>query len=144
MQLDFAFLANFAAHLQDGRLVVFGADIDGMECVGFPALASQLVLVAKFWVFPEEPTEGHRLSIDLTKPGGQRIQLRTDEPLEAIRNQRNPDRPSAAQVTVNLMMTFDAVGIYLFHLSIDGQEVKAVPFQVSLVAPESEQANEHS
>ena len=138
MQLDFAFLANFANHLQDGRLVIFGADIDGMECVGFPALASQLVLVAKFWVFPDEPTDGHRLSIDLTKADGQRIPLITDEPLEAIRNHRNPDRPSAAQAIVNLMMNFQAAGTYLFHLCIDGEEVKAVPFHVTLTPTESE------
>lgn len=138
MQLEYAFLCNAASFLQDGRLVIFGADIDGMECIGFPAVASQLVLVAKFWVFSDEPIEGHTISVELTEPNSGRFALCTNEPLQAIRNLRNDAWPSSAQVTVNLTMGFTRAGTHLFHMIADGNEVKSVPFYVSLIAPTAE------
>jgi hypothetical protein len=142
MQLEFAFLCNVANFLQDGRLVIFGADIDGMECSGLPALASQLCLVAKFWVFPDEPTEGHTVSLELTRPDGERVQLCANQPLEAIRNRRDDARPSSAQVTLVLMINFEAAGTYQFHLSADGTEMKTVPFYVAVVPQAEERHND--
>lgn len=135
MQLDFAFLANVADYLQDGRLVIFGADIDGLQCPRLPALAPQLCLVAKFWVSPDEPTEGHTLSVDLTKPNGERAHLCANEPLQAVRNRSDTTGPSSAQAAVALVAGFDAAGTYRFHVIADGQEVKEVPFHVN-VAPD--------
>lgn len=135
MQLEYAYLANSAGFLQDGRLVVFGADIEGVETQGFPAVASNLAIVAKFWVMPDEPVEGHAVSIDITMPSGNRTTITTSEPLDTMRNRRDAMRPSAAQVIVNLVMVMEEAGNYLFHLIADGHEVKTISLYAAQIGP---------
>ena len=63
MQLEYALLCNVAGYLQDNRLVIFGADVEGIEATGFPTMAPQLCVVAKFMVMPDEPLEGHTICV---------------------------------------------------------------------------------
>lgn len=135
MQLEYAYLANSAGFLQDGRLVVFGADIEGVETNGFPAVASNLVIVSKFWIMPDDPLEGHTVSIDITMPSGHRSSITANEPLNTMRNRRDAMRPSAAQVIVNLVMVMEEAGNYLFHLIADGHEVKTIPLYAAQTGP---------
>ena len=109
--------------------MVVGADVEGVEC-GIPATATQLMLTAKFWVMPDEPLEGHTISIQLTSPDGERADLCRDKPLKPVRNVRDQSRPSGAQVAINLMPGLASPGEYMFHVIADGQEVKTIPLDV--------------
>ena len=48
MDLDYAFIANAADLMPDGRFNVLGADFDTVHMPGFPAVVPLIAVVAKF------------------------------------------------------------------------------------------------
>lgn len=130
MELDYAFFAERAGALSDGRLCVFGADADAIHVDAVPALFHS-TLVCRFLLRPDEPLEGHAVSVDGTKPDGERSNLMTT-PLNTVRNITVPTMPSGARLLVNVFVTFSLLGIYQFHISVDGVEVKTLRLHVGL------------
>lgn len=128
MELDYALLAERADRLHDQRLVVFGGDADQVEVAGFPAMA-HLTLVARFWLFPNEPLENHVFAVEITMPSGER-RLAGKSVLNTKRNESEPDQPSAASVLANLILKIAKPGVAIFHLLMDGREVKTMRVRV--------------
>jgi hypothetical protein len=131
MELDYALLAEKASRLDDGRLVVFGGDIDGVTARKLPVLF-ETTLVAKMLVEKGEAHDGHEFGIDCTDPRGNRVSIIKSEPLG------EPDvvegMLAAAGLIATLKIVIREAGIYRLHLIVDGKERKTFPFLVD--APE--------
>ncbi len=69
MELSFAFLANMADHLADGRMIVIGPDFDIASCPQFPFVVP-IAFVVKMKVEPEEVGQPHTIKVDYRKPDG--------------------------------------------------------------------------
>jgi len=132
MELSYAFLANTAGQLQDGRLCIFGADVDGLEATSLPFVGPPLALVARLLLRPGEPSTGHKFRVELTTPNGERLPMSEDLELNAKRSSLNPEGPAGTSIVTNLMVGFRELGAY--HLIVDGTETLALPFFVKAAA----------
>jgi hypothetical protein len=128
MRLDYAFLAERASRLEDGRLVIFGGDVDAVEPAGLPA-AFQSSLVARMLLEEGESAEGHEFSICVTLPDGSRTTILERRHLNAPRN-IPAGMPGGAGLIVGLTIGLRQAGIYRIHLIVDGAELKALPLLV--------------
>lgn len=128
MKLAYALLAMNAGRLQDGKLCIWGADIDTVLVDSVPAQVS-FTVVAKFHLYPDEPLEGHTFQFDLTRLG-ERKQIAEPMPLNTKRNTLDNDEPSGASVLVHTACEISAVGKHAIHVLVDGHEVTALPFYV--------------
>jgi hypothetical protein len=150
MKLSYAYLAEKAERLQDGRLCVFGADIDIIEVpqVPFPFMAT---MVVRFSVAPDEPLEDHTISVDLILPEGERKSLVKQMAVNTMRNQADPSLPSAASILAQLGIVFGAPGLYRFNIFADGDEVISLPLSIHVAeettnvpSPSGESASEQA
>ena len=130
MELDYAFLAERADRLQDGRLVVFGGDADAIQPAGFPA-AFQVSLVARMLLVDGENPDGHTWGVSMSPPGpeGKRSALIENQKLNGPHNLPN-GMPGGAGLIVGLTIGLKRAGIYKLHLIVDGVEVKTIPLMV--------------
>ena len=126
MEIDYAFLANNAAPLQDGRLCIFGAEFDGFDSEQFPVVTPPITLVARISLRPDEPVDGHSVQLEMTKPNGEREPMAEPIPLNCCRSKRNPDLPGYSSLIVGLVMGLDAPGLYQIHILIDREEAKTL------------------
>ena len=133
MELDYAFLADRASRSQDGRLFVFGGDIDNVEAAGFPALL-QCTLVARMLLYPHEDLDGHNYAIDFTSPSGERKRILEPQPLNTLRG--GGELPSGSGLTVSLTLGIRSPGHLLIHLIVDDREMKT--FTVAVASPRAE------
>jgi hypothetical protein len=130
MNLVFAFLANDAGHLQDGRLCVFGAGVDVIKSNVFPTAQVSFSLVAMMRLMPDEPTVGHFFDLEVDAATGRKQKLSEREPVNTSRNKLLPDKPSGAYIVVSILMAFEEPGEYVFHLSVDGTTRCSIPLYV--------------
>lgn len=131
MRLVYAYFANSAGHLTDGRLCVFGADFDGVSVVQFPALLPPFCLVAKFELAPSEALEGHTFRLEMTKPNGERQAISENSCLNTSRNPRRPELPAYAHLILTLTLGLDEGGDYLIHVVADNADAASLPFYVT-------------
>lgn len=130
MKLDYAFLAERAAHLDDGRLVVFGGDVDLLEVGGLP-IVFQTTLAARMLLEEGESPDNHSFGVALSTPDGERRVVSEGSQLNAPRT--IPEgMPGGAGLIVGLTVGIRQAGIYWIHLIVDGAEVKSLPFKVCL------------
>ena len=130
MELAYAFLAERADRLQDGRLVVFGGDADSIQVTLFPFLLTAS-LVVKATLNPDEPLEGHTLAVDITGSDGVRHNVMKAVPISTTRNQMDPQQASGANVIVNMSLKIDGPGHKQIHVVIDGSEVRKLSLWIS-------------
>jgi hypothetical protein len=131
MELDYAFLAERAGRLHDGKLIVFGGDIDYLETTGLP-IPLQLALVVRLTLRPDEKLEGHTFGIAVSKPDGKREGVCSNVPINTRRHPFDPKSPSGARLIFDIHMLIDAPGPRSIHIIVDGQEIKTVRFVVIL------------
>ena len=110
MEPVFAFFAQSAGYLKDGRLCIFGADFDSIEASEFPLPAVPFTFVAKLSLNPSEPLEGHTFRVDHIAPEGNRTPLSKDAPLKTKRNPRNPQNAAGAALVLTLYVAFHNPG----------------------------------
>jgi len=130
MELDYAFLAERADRLHDGRLVVFGGDADAIQPAGFPA-KFQVSLVARMLLDDGENPDGHTWGVAMTspEPDGKRKALIDDQNLNGPHD-IPPGMQGGAGLIVGLTIGLMRAGIYRIHLIVDGVEVKTLPLLV--------------
>lgn len=125
MQLDFAFLAQFADFLEsDGKLAAWGIGIDAVEASGVPFQAPSMCLVARLLLDPEEDETGHRYAVTVSNPTGEEKRLCEDQDL--LTKHHEAGRPSGCNLVVSLTMIYSSAGLYQFRLVADGTELNAV------------------
>lgn len=128
MRLDYALLAERASRLEDGRLVVFGGDIDLIEAAGFPA-AFQTSLVARMVLEDGESADGHTFGVTVTRPDETEKVVAENQHLNAPRNTPDGVRGGAGLI-VGLTLGIRQAGFYKIRLIIDGIELKSLPLKV--------------
>jgi hypothetical protein len=127
MELDYAFLAEKASRLDDGKLVVFGGDIDGIATARLPA-PFQPTLVAKMTLEEGESRNGHVFSLECTSPSGNRVVIVKDQSLDpppSVEGMR-----SSCGLIATIGIGLKSRGIYRLHLIVDGKELKSLPVMV--------------
>lgn len=129
MQFSFAFFANVAEILRDGRILAIGMDIEGIICPQFP-ITVPLILIVKIKLDPSEINLQHKCVIEITRPNGKREPLGIENPFDAKANPMDPNLPGSTAIIVTMGTNFDSAGEHLFHILIDGEEVKSLPLDV--------------
>ena len=135
MQFSFAFLANVAEILIDGRIMAIGMDFDGIFCPQFP-ITVPLILVTKIKLDPSEINLQHKCVIEITRPNGKRELLGTENTFDAKANPIDPNLPGGTAIIIKMGVNFESAGLHLFHVLIDGEEVKSLPLDVRLSNPD--------
>ncbi len=132
MEVEYAFLADFAQTGPDGKLHVIGGGIDRIFAAQFPARHGLLSLVVKLKLHATECDRPHKLEIQLWDKDGKRLGPQIDGEFTA---QKQPKmRPGTLQTVLNLFgMDFPKADEYEFHIIIDGQHRKAVPLYVERI-----------
>ena len=130
MQLDFAFLAQYADYVTDGRMAIFGAGIDGVESSVVPFQAHPMCLVAKFLIAEEDAARSHFYRIEVIGPNGSRKLMLEDQALNTAVEPRGR-YPGGSNLIVNLNINFMNIGLYNLCLMLDGEDVKQLPINVS-------------
>jgi hypothetical protein len=133
-EVAFAFLANSAELLADGRLVVIGPDIDQLFCVQIPTSA-QLSFVVKLIFAAEESSRSHTVAIEYAKPDGTRARLTQSIPLSLRLNPGNPAADVKTAVVAVLGLNLDAPGGYTFYVMVDEQDAVNRPLNVTVFSP---------
>jgi hypothetical protein len=129
MQLSFAFLANVAEVLKDGRLLAIGIDFDTIFCGQFPIIAP-VTLVVKINLDPSEISKSHTLAIEVTRPNGKRESLGPEQSFTIKANPIDASRPSGSAIIATIGFNFESAGEYLFHVLINGIEFKSLSLDV--------------
>ena len=101
MQFSFAFLANIAEILRDGRIMAIGMDFEGIFCPQFP-ITVPLTLVAKIKLDPSEINLQHKCAIEITRPNGKRELLGTENPFDAKANPMDPNLPGGSTIIMTM------------------------------------------
>lgn len=125
MELDYAFLADRAERLADGRLFVYGGDVDVISSTG--PVAFSCALAARFLVSPDEVDQQHTFALEISKPDGKRDELCPTGTLNTSRNSVDANEPSGAGLVVKMTLGFSVEGKYVIHVIADGKEVKSLP-----------------
>ena len=131
MKLDFAFLAQYADFVTDGKLAIFGAGIDGVQTSAIPFQSYSMSLVVKFLVDPEDEDRPHLYRIEITTPAGER-KLVTENQVNVQRDETGVAQ-RGSNLIVNLNIHYSAAGLYYLHIVLDDADVKSLPISVSLV-----------
>ena len=138
MNLRFALLADYAAVIEGGKLLVAG-EFDRVVAPSLPATAPPFYLVARFDAQVSEGTE-HRLRIHLVDADGHEVAPPAAEvpfPFGAL----GPGRPLRGQVIVQINgAKFPKYGAYEFHLNVDGRNEGVVQIPVAPAPAADEQA----
>jgi hypothetical protein len=133
-EVAFAFLANVAELLVDGRLVVIGPDIEGLNCSQIP-IGVQLAFVAKLIFAAEEVSQSHTITIECARPDGTRAPISTPVPLGLRVNPEHPDNDAKAVVVAAIGITFDVPGKYTFYAMVDQEAVAIRSLNIALIPP---------
>jgi hypothetical protein len=134
MLLDYVILADKATVAHDGKLIVFGGDIDSVTVPELP-VGIGVCLVARLVLEVGESIEGHEFSLDATSATGNRQKVLDTKPINLTR-QSEPDWPAHARLLFELGFVVSHAGVHKFHLIVDGKEIKTINFRVNHVPQE--------
>jgi hypothetical protein len=123
MNIDYAFLANWAEVGADSRLNVMGADFNQLYGQ-YPLTMPSLALVAKIIFPPEECGKRYHFSAEILKPDGEKmdpaIELDFDTPPIST-----PDRKGALKFVLTMQgVVFPSAGTYTIRILLNGDEKK--------------------
>ncbi len=134
----------------DGKLYVQGAGWNRISAPLFPAVHDRIGIGLLFNVEPGGPSEPHRFEIRLEDAEGKERSFgaapsATDEPVKRIGGEfttgsGEQDERQLVAMAINLNgMSFSGPGAYRFVVSIDGADVKVLPFRVQALAAQAPQ-----
>jgi hypothetical protein len=136
MNLAYAFLASAGEYMPDGRLFLFGGDIDGIQVRRFPAEIAGLCLVFKLLLTEEERTDRHAIMADVLSPGGESICPFGMVQLGPLERTKAADPGASVGIVFNMVrFTVSKEGRYTIRLTAGDRELSQLPLDVS-VAPE--------
>jgi hypothetical protein len=142
LEVDFMFLADKAESL-NGKLYVMGGAWDRIFVSRFPGPLPFPISVAIGILVPWNMTNRRfRFALELTDEDNTRIPLAAEQDLFSLDFETGrpaglkPGRPqrSVLSVTLNPGIQFQKEGLYSFHASIDGAELRRANFEL-LQAP---------
>ncbi|MEX0714090.1 MAG: hypothetical protein WD278_17260 [Pirellulales bacterium] len=134
MELDFAMLASNAELAASGNLHIFGGGFNRIQVPTVPSTPVPFKLVARAFIPPEDVSQEHWLSLELTNPSGERSIITERSPL-AFTPAAEESRLNAV-LLLTLVIAFKSYGLYQFHLGIDGQQLKTIPVIITASKPE--------
>jgi hypothetical protein len=119
MKLGYAFLANYAEQMDDGRFSVINAGIDGFLVKQLPETIAQKFIVAHFEFAPEDCGREYEFSLSLTEPSGQEHSFEGGSLLTPQRDKHFPDRPGGIS-TIFPIYKWDVsqTGIYMIKFYV--------------------------
>lgn len=145
-----AFLADSAEAVQ-GKIYALGIGWNAIFAPAFPALHPRLALGMTIHVPYTATNQMHTVTVHMETEDGERVQLSTTpqqdgapEPALEVGGSFNVGRPPMliagdAQVVTYAMtfdqLKFDAPGMFVWIISVDGAEMKRIPMRVSPLPP---------
>jgi hypothetical protein len=122
MEIDFAFLANYAEATPNGLVTAVGAGWDNAWRTSYPASFSGY-LVARLTLTRQEMTHAHNVELDIVDADGHATVPRISMPIEP---------PPTPGVRLNMNLLFDLRGVvvsnpgsYNLELGVDGRSLKS-------------------
>jgi hypothetical protein len=123
MDLAYAFFANAAERMPDGRIMVLGGDFDNIRGNAFPLTFPAFALLVKIRVEPRECGAEHRLRVEGTGPADFRLPL-CDLPFTPQIRDGHPERVVWFGISLTVYNSvFPQPGEYVFHFFVDDLEL---------------------
>jgi hypothetical protein len=134
MDIPFAFFAEHAQVMPDGRMNVLGLDTRHLVAPTFPLVLPSIFLVVKVIFEPEERTGKHRLTAQMVGPD-EGTKLAPFIEMELV--PPPPEHPELKAALIAIVqiagMSFPQAGSYTFPVSVDGQELKTIGMRITPV-----------
>lgn len=128
MRLNFAFLADSAQSLPDGRFSVLGGGVTVLYIKKFPALQPTLTLVVQFDVNKAEVDREHELRLELFSPLNATAMPPVTSKFTPSGNVEHPEWPMTALFILNTTgLVFEMPGRHEFRISVDNVEKARLP-----------------
>lgn len=122
MEIDFAFLANYAEATPNGLVTAVGAGWDNAWRPAYPASFNGY-LVARLALTRQEMSHAHNVELDIVDLDGAAVVPRISMPIQA---------PAAPGMRLNLNLLFDLRGVavpragsYTLELGVDTRSLKS-------------------
>jgi len=122
VEIDFAFLANYAEASPNGLVTAVGAGWDNAWRAAYPATFSGY-LVARLALTRQEMSHAHNVELDIVDADGHATVPRISMPIEP---------PPAPGARLNMNLLFDLRGVvvpgagsYNLELGVDGRSLKS-------------------
>ena len=122
LEIDFAFLANYAEATPNGLVTAVGAGWDNAWRTSYPAAFSGY-LVARLTLTRQEMSHAHNVELDIVDADGRATVPRISMPIE-------PPPTPGSRLNMNLLfdlrgVVVPAAGSYNLELGVDGRSVKS-------------------
>lgn len=136
MQLDFAFVADFA-QVAGGKVNVIGGAFDRIWAKEVPLVHPLMTLVMRFIVTPAEVGRAHKLEVIVVDEDGQKItSISGDLTVEKVGPAKSWE-PVTPVLAWNIMNArFEKFGTYAIEILVNGTSMKSLPLHI---APRREQ-----
>ncbi len=130
MELAFAFFAEAAQITSDGKLNVLGVDLRTLQGK-FPLFLPSVAFVAKVELETAEREGIHRFTGQMFGPDGAAVEPHIEAEYVAP-PPANPELKAAFTVLFQIVgMTFPSPGAYIFHILVDGRELKRLGLRLT-------------
>jgi hypothetical protein len=134
MRLNFAFLAQAAELVPDGRFFVLGGGIDRITIPSFPGVIPSLALVAELLFSGDEYAQPYPVRVTVTRPDGKVQDLGEILVLSPRAEPEWPERGRTAHLVCQInSFLIPLPGIYEFQFSIHDQHLGE--FSVRIAQP---------
>jgi len=131
MRLAFAFLADAAQTTADGKLWVFGGDIEDIVAAELPVTVAALALVVKLLLTEEESERAHQLRLQFVQPDGTQQLPPFEFPFHARRRTQELGMPYGVSLVFNFQqLVFFSHGQYMLRMAVDGRHLGDVQFSL--------------
>jgi hypothetical protein len=132
MRLAYAFLANYAELLPDGKFTAVGAGVDGFIVEQLPEVVNGFTLVGHFHFVHEECDTEYAFGMSVTKPDGTELTFEGASRMTPLRDEFFPERPGGLSVVVPFVSwTLSQLGIYQINLQVDGVTLGSISLGVT-------------
>jgi hypothetical protein len=131
MKFGFAFVANYAEPLPDGKFSVVSGGLDGYLSPSLPTVVHFVSIVAGFKFSPEECDKEYEFGLSLIDPDGLEFAL------GAFKSTPRPDpyfaeRPGSLHAVFNVVnWKINKYGFYYFQFSVDGERIGSMDFAIA-------------
>ena len=130
MQLDFAFVADFA-QTSAGKINVIGGGFDKINAREVPLIYPLMSLVVRLQISPAEFGRSHQMEVLVLDEDGQKIatangQIRVERPESS-----QAWRPGGATIALNFVnLEFKKFGTYAIEIMVNGMSLKSLALDI--------------
>ena len=139
MEFGFAFAAESAQPIPDGRFSVLGGGLDGYIAPSLPIIARSLALIVELRFKHDECGRKHSLKMQVMGPGGNKVQELDNIALAPEPDPHFPEHPMNLHVVINLInLVFDSTGFYKFVFISSDKTIGVMEFGIALAEPKAD------